>query len=178
MVEELPDIPDYILEARGWLKPEERKALVMHAREAGQHSVILNIGVEYGASLACLRYGAPLATLHGVDLNVGYDESGAGAILHETDSALFEFEDRIDVLFIDGDHSRIGVAIDARFATQLNQHGVVIFHDCYDWGEPGVPHKVCPGVNQAVDDWFSIQGDNFQELEPIGTMRRFRRIAW
>lgn len=62
---------DY-LTARGWLSPVEREALKAAASYAAARFLFpnfVNIGVEYGASLHCLRAGSQVARIIGVDLD-------------------------------------------------------------------------------------------------------------
>jgi len=170
---------DY-LKARGYLKPLEREALYQLAGEIGvsEQKVMVNIGVEYGASLACLRAGNPKATIYGVDVNIKKAVSRYGCKLIEVDSGqlVHEWQDEIDLLFVDGDHSYEGVKRDIEWAKLIREDGLVIFHDCFDWDDPSQVHRICPGVNVAVGEWFESQVD-FVELDPVWTMRIFQRIT-
>jgi predicted O-methyltransferase YrrM len=174
-------IPEEVKSARGWLAPEERELLYRLARETGPGATILNIGVEYGASLVCLHHGNPLAHLHGVDLNVRHDQSGVSRerlTLHELDSAVLaqSWATPLDLLFVDGDHSEAGVLADTRFCDWLRAGAAVVFHDCYEWDGSGRVHQVCPGVNAAVASWALRVGPDFIELPPVVTSRVFRRL--
>ena len=61
---------DY-MNAKGYIKPEEREMLYDVARETVPISgVIVNIGVEYGASMACLRAGNVDAWIIGIDIDM------------------------------------------------------------------------------------------------------------
>jgi cephalosporin hydroxylase len=178
-------LPGYVADAKGMLKPEERQALAYYARIVATAAetalpVIVNIGVEYGASLACLRYGAAASFLYGIDLNTTRDVSQSGAILIQTDSQAYVEQWRIpiDLLFIDGDHRYEGVLNDLRYANYVRPNGFVLLHDCYDWMHADQPARLTPGIMEAVDAWRKDDGnpDRFRELTPIGTMRIFQRL--
>ncbi len=168
--------------AKGWLRPEEREALVKYAREVRYQTVptIVNIGVEYGASLACLRAGARHAVIYGIDIDISKAVSNYHCRLIQTDSRLFWMkwpEIEIDLLFVDGDHTYEGVRDDTMWTTCVRTSGYVIFHDCYDYDDPSIVHKLVPGVNKAVTEWFSRNNESWVERDSIGTMRIFRKIS-
>lgn len=174
---------DY-MEAKGWLRQDEREGLFKLAGGVRDGGIILNIGVEYGASLACLRVGNLDARLIGIDIDCS---KVADPILRrqceliEGDSSKLVdewFGYEIDLLFIDGDHSYEGVKRDLAWIQYVRPGGYVVFHDCYDYDDPSVIHRLVPGVNQAVEEW--AHGPSmfyFLEQEPVGTMRIFRRVA-
>ena len=172
-------------DAKGWLRDDEREALVQYARDIRYEEipVIVNIGVEYGASLACLRAGAPHATIYGIDIDISKAVDSYFCILVEADSGLFwqkwvrDYKE-IDLLFIDGDHSYEGVRDDTMWTPLVRVAGYAIFHDCYDYDDPAVVHKLVPGVNKAVQEWREVMGFDWVECEPVGTMRIFRRMEY
>jgi cephalosporin hydroxylase len=173
--------------ARGWLRPEEREYLYGSAAKLSPGHVIVNIGVEFGASLVCFRQGAPKADIFGIDLDTRPflrehpDKLGVTLLrgdswthLRHIDRWLGERE--IDLLFVDGDHTLAGVTRDTAYTREVSPGGLAIFHDCYDYDDPSLVHRVCPGVNQAVDEWkFDQTGVGWLELTAVGTMRIFRR---
>jgi predicted O-methyltransferase YrrM len=172
--------------ARGWLTDNEREAIVKYASDTRlePRATIVNIGVEYGASLICLRQGAPIANIIGVDIDMSKNEARTAKLV-KMDSGEFgkrwEYytESReIDLLFVDGDHSYEGVVRDLVWTTYVRPAGYILFHDCYDWppSPPKTVHKVCPGVNKAVEEWFQANAETVTEREHVDTMRIFRRI--
>jgi hypothetical protein len=167
--------------AKGWLKDGERKLLFELASQLPGNAEILNIGVEYGASLACLRAGNPTASIYGIDLDCSKAVSAYDCELVQFDShEIVKFwNDPIDLIFVDGDHGELGVSLDAKFADFLPEGGMILFQDCYDWDKPGEIHGVCPGVNAAVEKW-SLREDikqEFEELPSVDTTRIFRRVS-
>jgi hypothetical protein len=166
--------------AKGWLKDGERQLLFELASQLPGNAVILNIGVEYGASLACLRAGNPTALIYGVDLDISKAVSDyAGCLLIQEDShhLVNEWRGSIDLIFVDGDHGEAGVLLDAKFADFLPVGGIVAYQDCYDYDNPAIVHLVCPGVNAAVDKWFAVKQLEFEEILPsVDTTRIFKRV--
>jgi cephalosporin hydroxylase len=179
--------------ARGMLTDAEREALVQYSKETFlplghpdqlDPATIINIGVEYGASLVCLRHGNPIANIIGVDIDTSQCEARTVKLV-KMDSGEFgrQWEyytehKEIDLLFVDGDHSYEGVVRDLVWTTYVRPSGYIIFHDCYDWppAPPKQEHGVCPGVNKAVEEWFQANQEIFDEREHVDTMRIFRRI--
>jgi cephalosporin hydroxylase len=176
--------------AKGWLRPEERLFLHTLARglrpsvQPGKPNLIVNIGVEYGASLACFAQGAPKAMVLGIDIDVSKNLTNAKNIqLIESDSGqiaeVWSTEEYgygpIAVLFIDGDHSYEGVKRDIEFIKYVQKGGIIIFHDCYDFDDPTIIHRICPGVNQAVEEWLADNLDKYEEYQSVGTMRIFAK---
>jgi hypothetical protein len=174
-------------EARGWLTEGEREELYQRARYLPPEPMVVNIGVEYGASLACLAAGMYSGLLIGVDIDVSKDESESGALLIQMDSGVFVStwprltggHVGINLLFIDGDHSRDGVTRDLPWTWWVMVNGVVIFHDCYEWppAPPRTVRPVSPYVNEVVSEWYDANRDTFSEEDHVDSMRIFRRIV-
>ena len=180
---------DRALVAKGWLTEGEREFLFASVRGMDEYNYVVNIGVEYGASVVCFAESAPEIGVAAIDIDMSkwpYGDSYSPAVyLMEDDSQsiveVIFFTGRpnpyIDVLFVDGDHSYEGVQRDSKWASLVRSGGLVIFHDCYDWltiPEKKV-HQVCPGVNKAVDWWIRIYDQWWEEQPHVDTMRVFRR---
>lgn len=174
---------DY-MNARGYIKPEERVMLYDAARETVPtiSGVIVNIGVEYGASMVCLRAGNASAWIVGIDIDMSKYEGPRDErmLLIEAKSiSTYRFwRVGIDLLFVDGDHGYQGVIDDILWARYVKPNKRAIFQDCYDWDiDPPVPHKICPGVNAAVSEWKSKWAKNipWRELDYVGSSRIFLR---
>lgn len=166
---------DY-LHARGWLVNEERQLLHEAAAQIDAAGLIVNIGVEYGASLACLRSGNPTATLIGIDLDNSKNEANAQAELMTGDSGVIgaDWARPIDLLFIDGDHSHAGVRRDTAFCRAVKSGGIILFHDCFACNNPTqTPHVVCAEINQAIDEWLNCHPGEYHEQAPVKSIRRF-----
>lgn len=167
--------------ARGWLTEAERDHLVALAQRYNGGTII-NIGVEYGASLACLRHGAPHAEIIGIDIDTSKAEIRDGVTLVEADSGAESLRwpegDAVDLAFIDGDHSYAGVWRDLHWTRFIPVGGTVSFHDCYSWGAPPrTIHQICPEVDQAVSEWYAEHGSAWKETHVVDSIRTFERIA-
>ncbi len=167
--------------ARGWLTKDEREFLKTTSERVSKSGHILNIGIEYGASIHCIRAGNQSAMLTAIDL-VGRDkfegeEHSVEWIKGDSGEIASDWMLPLDFIFIDGDHSYSGVMADIEFLPNLVTGGIVAFHDCYSWEDPGNPHKICPEVNHAVSNWFGDYGDYWQELKSVDSIRIFKKLG-
>lgn len=181
--------------AHGWLTERERKTLFGYAAQVPARGQIVNIGVEHGASVVCLIQGRVTddVDIYALDLDMskwGYGKQdnvhlwGGDSVRSGNDWSL----GGIDLLFVDGDHSRQGVLDDANaWSTHVKENGIIIFHDAYDW--PPAPPKTirppAPEVSPAIDDWLSewdgmayteASPNGFIELPSADSMRIFMRV--
>lgn len=169
---------DYLL-ATGWLTPAERNTLHDLARDT--EGTIVNIGIEYGASLHCLRAGNPVARIVGID-TIGDDKLEgnpmAEIIRGDSGKVAEKWTEPIELLFVDGDHSYTGVMRDWMWTEYIVPGGVVAWHDCYEWppADPKSQHPAFPSVNAAVFDWFALNHHKWNELETVDSMRIFQRL--
>lgn len=177
---------DRHLKARGYLQEVEAKRLYKLAGEVPENGSIVNIGIEFGKSMVCLTDGAkPSVSVTGIDISLAryagpkYPNRNFYLVEGRSHDVLQTFVGDIDLLFIDGDHSRQGVTLDLGWIDRLTVNGVVAFHDCSDYGscDPNKPHHICPEVNEVVSDWYAANGDRFVELERACTIRSFRRMV-
>ena len=152
----------YIVDASAW------------AEKRTQPAVIVHIGVGRGASLHCSRHGAPSAQLYGVDV-IGDKDLAAfcemTVIVGPSQVAWQEFDQEIDLLFVDGDHSFYAVLGDIlAWCPLVRAGGVVIFHD-YGNGAR------CPwtaGVAQAVD---SLGWGGWKRLPAPDSLAAYERLG-
>lgn len=106
--------------------------------------VYLEVGVDKGRSLALARIAAKEGVeVWGVDLKE--DPRVEGADFVQADSREFQLSKRVDVLFIDGDHSYEGCRADINnWYPQMAKKGVMLFHDA---------DETSPGVVQAIEEF-------------------------
>jgi len=178
---------DYYMTAQGWLRADERERLYQLAKDVPADGMMLNIGIEFGASMVCLREGSRKALLIGLDIDVSVIQPETKKFLAQFDTVIDEINSQeflgmirsFDIIFVDGDHSYDGVKADiALFAPMVKPGGVIAFHDCHAWSDPSVPasDSWVEGVNRAVEEWYqSSLGTNWEELPGAGTMRIFRK---
>lgn len=149
--------------AKGWLTPDEREALFT-AAQAG--NVILNVGIEYGASLHCLKAGNPNCYIIAIDL-IG-DEKFVGdrdRIQFIKGDSTKLILDSVDVSFIDGGHDEATVKKDIeRFAPITKSF--LLFHDYSDL-------DMHAGVKKALDEWHS---DEWKKVDQVDTIAVYRRV--
>ena len=165
---------DY-LTAKGWLTEAERETLKKYAELAQVETnrpLIINIGVEYGASLHCLRAGSLLADIVGIDLDVSKMEGFPRAELIAGDSTDKEVAaqsgEAVDLLFIDGGHTAGNVTADIKlWSPKVLPGGMMLFHD-YS------PLEMHNGVVKAVDSWYSKTKD-WEFIEQVDTIRVYLR---
>lgn len=160
--------------AHGFLTSNERELLKTLASRISKLGTILNIGVEYGASLVCLNAGNPMALLIGVDVDNSKCEARdlAKLITANSHDLILEWHRPANLIFIDGGHSYDDVINDIRFAEYSPVGSLLAFHDCA--GQDGTPHSSCEGVDRAVSDWKA--GDlDWVETQHVDSIRTFER---
>lgn len=181
--------------AKGWMRAEEREELKRLAEEVHPKGCIINIGVEFGASIACLRAGNPFARIIGVDLDTSklvpdvFNECGPLLFIGDSgnDNMIarvgivvmdwYEGDKCAGLVLIDGDHHYDGVIRDTAYCEMLCAGGVVAFHDCYDYDHPEhLRNGEWASVNRAVSDWFHDNQAHWTELPKVGTMRLFKKV--
>lgn len=170
--------------ARGILTGPERDYLYARAKSVPANGWMVNIGIEYGASLVCLRQGNPTAHLIGIDI-IGTERLETPIphlkALRYDSTKLRRAWVTPDLAFIDGGHDYMTVTVDAHlWGDAVKPGGVVIFHDCL---APHIKdHKgewcaIIDEVNSAVEAWFHRSMMPFEELPPVDSIRSFRRYA-
>ena len=139
--------------------PAERQRIHDLAAEYNRaDAIIVNIGIMWGCTLWCLRAGAPLAQLYGVDIAPDnwpiWEHENLRAAIIQADSRNMDFAPQIDVLLIDGDHHYAAVAADIdNWLGRVRAGGVVIFHDYTPTAENLHQFPELEGVQRAVDEW-------------------------
>jgi len=89
-------------------------------------------------------------------------------ILYETD--------RVNLLFVDGDHCYETVIRDIEgWTTKIPPGGIIAFHD-YNYREQDVKWDEClPGVKRAVNEFFDVNNLYWKELPGADSIRVFQR---
>ena len=103
--------------------------------------VYLEVGVDKGKSLSIAKMVAEEGVeIHGVDICP--DPQVPGTLFHQHDSTTFKLGKKVNVIFIDGDHTYEGCKADIdNWYPQMAEGGVMTFHDC-DATSPGVVKAV------------------------------------
>jgi len=168
------------------MHPAERELLAVLAAEIEQKfkdPIIVNIGIaaNYGhCSMRCLREGSVNSWLLGIDIEeqgkipACLNLSKTEFIIGDSSKFLSEWPIKIQMAFVDGDHSESGVEKDINALLPLMEKGSILaFHDYGHYGKPGFEHVY--GVRRAVDramntntDWI-LRGD-------VVSIRYFERV--
>lgn len=112
---------------REWLRDTARAIAVQFA-----DPLILNIGIYRGASMHCLRAGAPRAVLVGIDVGIRkvHEPETLRAELICKDSRHMSWRRPIHFLFVDGGHREPVVRSDiVTFGKYVVIGGMIAFHD-------------------------------------------------
>lgn len=164
-----------LLSERAWLS-----AAAKTLEERFGEPVIVNIGIMQGASMHCLRAGAPAAKLFGVDLNITLvlrPDMLQATLLKGNSKVLWKtFKYPIHCLFVDGDHRYATMQKDiAGWVPKIAVGGVVIFHD-YNPAEKDKGHCFIEGVKRSVDEYFTRCATPWQDIPTVGSLKVFKRL--
>lgn len=170
--------------AKGWLTESERDYLYKLAKKS---TTIINVGIEYGASIHCFAEGNPTANIVAIDLIgnqkfVGNLESSVAikeeqvadleqllaqyqVVFIEGNSNTIDIEAEADLIFIDGGHDYKCVQNDiAKFAQMATDY--LLFHDYSD----AIIHS---GVKKALDEWTP---HDFMKIKQVDTIAVYQRV--
>ena len=132
-----------------WNKKSNRKYFLRHLIESNNYTTMTEVGVRDGRTTFYLLDNIPLLSIYAVDLSIaGFytkevkSKYGDRLIPIQGNSSLVaDHTPRVDLVFIDGDHSYNGCAADIRaYTAKVKSAGILSGHDI-DY----------PGVNQAVN---------------------------
>lgn len=161
---------------REWLR---RIAMETEAR-FGAETVIVNIGIFRGATMYCMRAGAPTARLVGIDTvypqgHILDRALRAEVLVGDSGKLHASFDGPVHLLFIDGDHSYAAVQRDiAGWAPKLSGGGVIAFHDFAP--DPRVAAKHA-GIKRAVKEWEQEQVGAWLLTLAAGSIRAYERLV-
>jgi len=160
------------------LPQDERSWLKDVASYVPSGKLIVNIGVLLGASMYCLRAGAPKARLIGIDINLPPTD------LHPSLCAEFIVADSrvchvsvtvpIVLLFIDGDHHYAVIKEDiANWTPKIVPGGIVAFHDYAPLPRDLAKNPQLEGVRRAVNEWHDRE--HWIRLKAPDSLAAFKR---
>lgn len=173
----------------------ERKFLYDTAREImvkfrdAPRVHIVNIGVMWGGSVACLAAGAydadpDRSRIHAIDIDfetypvkIGRDdqiEYNVEFILDDSHTMTWGLP--VHLLFVDGDHKYESVRADIEnWVEYVVPGGIVAFHDYAPRERDLEQFPWIAGVKQAVDEWKARVDLAWVEVPAPGSIRAFRR---
>lgn len=159
----------HLAETLGYLSPDEVTFLKKLARSIPKRSpIMVNIGAGAGTSGLALREARVDAKLYTIDIRpsgpLGGLEGERNAfdiadlrypeqILGDSKEVGKEWDKGVDLLFVDGDHSKDGIEGDINaWLPHVVNNGIVVFHDYENtkWDE------VKPAVDKAMKDYEII----------------------
>lgn len=119
----------------------DMEILVPEVEKLKDGQVYLEVGVDKGKSLSVARMVAKEGVIVcGVDLRD--DPKVPGTNFIQRDSTKAKYYKKVNVIFIDGDHTYEGCKADIdNWYPQMVKKGVMLFHDC-DATSPGVERAV------------------------------------
>ena len=137
-----------VIAPQGAFSTFDAEVLVPWIEKIPDDGVYLEVGVDKGKSLYIARaVSQESVRVYGVDLRP--DPNVDGTIFYQGDSVEIaqDFKNKIDVLFIDGDHSYAGCKRDIEvWYPHMKEGGVMLFHDG-DESSPGVVRAVAEFVD-------------------------------
>lgn len=175
----------------GWLTAGEETEMYTVAKEL-KSGTILEIGSEFGRSASvwaaattpdvaifCLdiRFDGPLAEVHRKNLEEA-GLSGRTTLVSGDSKQLHthpKFRTRkLDILFVDGDHSEEGAYQDlVNWTSKVKKGGYVFVHDCAV-STNKVPHPTHFDVYRALDRWYKEAAD-FNIVKTVDSMVVLKR---
>lgn len=131
----------------------DMEVLVPEVEKLKPGQVYLEVGVDRGKSLSVARMVAEKGVeVWGVDLRPDPEVDGTNFI--RDDSTKVKLDKKVDVIFIDGDHSYEGCKADIdNWYPQMAESGVMLFHDC---------DESSPGVVKAVEEF--VEKNKFKDV--------------
>lgn len=121
----------------------DMEVVVPEIEKLQEHQVYLEVGVDQGKSLSVARMVAGEGVrVWGIDLKPDPKVEGTSFLQGDSKEIAKSWQKKIDVLFIDGDHSYRGCKADIdSWYPHMAEGGVMLFHDC-DESSPGVVKAV------------------------------------
>ena len=164
---------------REWLK--DTAALMAETFES---PLLVNIGVRRGASMHCLRAGAPNADLVGIDVDlIKVVRTGLRAEFICRDSRRLSWYRPMHLLFVDGGHAYDVVRSDIRtFGKHVVIGGIMAFHDYARSQEYLIererryPSRAPLGVRRAVDE-LCAESKGWAVFAGVDSIKAFRRLG-
>lgn len=117
----------------------------------GPHFRAVNLGVDQGGTLWCIRAGAPECELIGVDINPDSARGNWHFIHGDSRRVHAQVSAPLHLLLVDGDHDYYGVRADIlNWYPKVTPGGLIMFHD---YGN-GDRYPWTAGVKRAVDEFM------------------------
>lgn len=144
----------------------DQEVLVPEVEKLKAGQVYLEVGVDKGKSLSIAKMVAKKG-VHVVGVDLQDDPGVPGTEFIQGDSLNANYPKKVDVIFIDGNHTYQGCKGDIdNWYPQMAEKGVMLFHDC---------DASSPGVVQAVHEFVEKHGfELFESPNQRCSMARIR----
>lgn len=149
-----------------------REMAIRAAETFGSKCMMVNIGVREGATLWCLRDGAPQAEILGVDVDAS-SWAGDWTFMHGDSRRCHALvKGAVHLLLVDGAHDYHNVRDDIlNWGAKVPVGGLVVFHD---YGNADAMPWTA-GVRQAVDEFMA--GREWAAVDTADSIKTFERVA-
>ncbi len=167
--------------AFGYLYLDEVEALMSMAELIPENGMMINIGAGAGTSALTVAEVRPDVHIVTVDISDGGPNGGLENEINAFKNAEMEGllpeqilgdskeigkdwdRDKVDLVFVDGDHSESGIRGDIEFWLQhIKEGGIIVFHD--------YSPEFWPQVMMVVDEMMN----DYEEILRIGRLKAFR----
>ncbi len=174
----------------GWLTTGEQDALFALAQAVPDGGVIVEIGGEYGGSASLFCAGAApsvkittidlfpgdLLAQHKANLKEGGFEKRSKQITGDSSEVVKTFKGKIDLLFVDGDHSISGSRADfENWSPLVKVGGVMAVHDCA-CETNRLPHLLHYDVTHSLSAWYWQNGAAWKLVKSVDSLMVFERV--
>jgi len=151
--------------------PEERRAFCKYAKKVPNGGVIVDIGTAAGSSAFTFALASkPSVKVYTIDPNKNENflanreewglEEKLVFINKTSEEAVKEWNKKIDLLFIDGIHSYLGVMNDFNwYSPSVKKGGIILFHDYFLYRDT---------IGMAVDE--ICNGGRVEKIEIIDSL--------
>ena len=173
---------------QGWLTDEEEQMISRYASRVPGDGVIVNIGVEYGRSMAAIItnafksvsvIGVEIAPKDEFDENMRRTGLSGRYKLVTGDSKEVgrKWTTPIDMIFIDGAHEYENVKGDIeQWARHVKPGGFILFHDVACMSNK-MPHPLHHEVSRAINEWFAGKEHMWRIVNMADSVMVFKRVG-
>lgn len=182
--------PSPITQIPGWQTDAEEAALIDLARAVPANGLILEIGAEWGRSAAAFALGSvqsveiisvdlfPDAVLDAHRANLA--EAGLSGrseqVISDSQAYKLKKTTKINLLFIDGDHTYEGVKADLeRYAPHVPVGGRMALHDVASMTNRD-PHYLHFEVTRALSEFMLASGGAWKHVGGVDSLIVFERV--
>jgi predicted O-methyltransferase YrrM len=190
----------FITGVPGWETDAEQTILLESAQRVPANGLIVEIGGEFGQSSSIFSKGATAGNIAVVSVDLFPDDVFEAYMTNMMEAKLtnapiavpgnsreitladvltaahLNNSKKIDLLFIDGDHTYEGALADLEnWAQHVKKGGVLLVHDCA-CATNKAPHYLHFEVTRALSWWFEGQKAKWQAIGSVDSLMIFERV--